>query len=186
MKRGTIQAGILALLIIAGVIFLRCIPDGNTDTLLVKIDRLETERDSLAFRCMALSDIIGQNEITIDSLVTTAEAQLLHIADLEMLSDSLMLMSEWLRSELYSATLLVSFLDSALTLCKNISGQSLTITWDRSTEPDLAGYRVYRDGVFHVEVPDTFYKPVEAGVYDISAVDVVGNESERVRAEVLK
>jgi hypothetical protein len=68
--------------------------------------------------------------------------------------------------------------------------QSVELTWERNTEPDLAGYRVYRasgDGPFE-KVGDTSVLPsysdrkVEAGKsyrYQVSAVDTAGNESER-------
>jgi hypothetical protein len=71
--------------------------------------------------------------------------------------------------------------------------QSIELTWERSTEPDLAGYRVYRatgDGAFE-KVGDTSVLPaysdraVEAGKtyrYQVSAVDRSGNESERSAA----
>ena len=170
MKRGYLQAGILALIItLLALLSMRCIPEGNTDKLLVKIDRLETERDSLTVRLNELSVIIGQQVADIDSLEKRSH-------DLE--SDYGVLDS------IYTAN--VEMLEDSLTFYKANSGCSLKIIWDRNTEPDLRGYRIYIDGMFHIEVTDTFYKPVEMGVYDISAVDVYGNESELVRAEKLR
>jgi hypothetical protein len=67
---------------------------------------------------------------------------------------------------------------------------SIELAWDRNTEPDLAGYRIYRavgDGPLE-KVADTSQVPtysdraVEHGKtyrYSISAVDRVGNESAR-------
>jgi fibronectin type 3 domain-containing protein len=68
--------------------------------------------------------------------------------------------------------------------------QSIELAWDRSPEPDLAGYRVYRaagEGAFE-KLADTSQLPaysdraVEAGKtyrYQITAVDQAGNESPR-------
>jgi hypothetical protein len=67
---------------------------------------------------------------------------------------------------------------------------TIELTWERNTEPDLAGYRVYRavgDGPFE-KVGDTSVLPafsdkaVEAGKtyrYQITALDRSGNESPR-------
>ena len=71
--------------------------------------------------------------------------------------------------------------------------QSIELTWDRNTEPDLAGYRVYRaigDGPF-AKAGDTSVLPsfsdrtAEAGKsyrYQVAAVDTAGNESGRSAA----
>lgn len=71
--------------------------------------------------------------------------------------------------------------------------QSIELTWERNTDADLAGYRVYRavgDGAFE-KVGDTSVLPayadrkVEAGKsyrYQVAAVDTSGNESERSTA----
>ncbi len=66
---------------------------------------------------------------------------------------------------------------------------SIELTWERNTEADLAGYRIYRsvgDGPFEkvgdAAVPAYSDRAVEAGKpyrYRVSAVDVSGNESER-------
>jgi hypothetical protein len=66
---------------------------------------------------------------------------------------------------------------------------SIELTWERNTEADLAGYRVYRsagDGPFEkvgdVAVPAYSDRAVEAGKpyrYRVTAVDASGNESER-------
>ncbi len=67
--------------------------------------------------------------------------------------------------------------------------QSIELTWERNTEADLAGYRVYRsvgDGAFE-KVADTALpaysdRAVEAGKayrYQVTAVDSSGNESGR-------
>ena len=71
--------------------------------------------------------------------------------------------------------------------------QSIELAWDRSPEPDLGGYRVYRavgDGPFE-KLADTSQLPaysdraVEPGKtyrYQITAVDLAGNESTRSAA----
>jgi hypothetical protein len=71
--------------------------------------------------------------------------------------------------------------------------QTIELTWERNTDPDLAGYRVYRsagDGPFE-KVGDTSVLPsysdrtVEVGKsyrYQVAAVDAAGNESERSAA----
>jgi hypothetical protein len=71
--------------------------------------------------------------------------------------------------------------------------QSIELTWERNTEPDLAGYRIYRstgDGAFE-KIADTPALPtfsdrsVETGKayrYKVTAVDASGNESERSAA----
>jgi fibronectin type 3 domain-containing protein len=71
--------------------------------------------------------------------------------------------------------------------------QSIELTWERNTEADLAGYRLYRaagDGAFEkledlVQVPAYSDRKVETGKtyrYQISAVDQAGNESPRSAA----
>jgi hypothetical protein len=73
------------------------------------------------------------------------------------------------------------------------TAQSAELTWERNTEPDLAGYRIYRatgDGAFEkleelVQVPAYSDRKVEAGKtyrYQITAVDQAGNESARSAA----
>jgi hypothetical protein len=68
--------------------------------------------------------------------------------------------------------------------------QSVELAWDRSPEPDLAGYRVYRavgDGAFEKladisQLPAYADRAVEAGKtyrYQVTAVDQAGNESPR-------
>ncbi len=70
------------------------------------------------------------------------------------------------------------------------SPDSIELTWDRNTEPDFAGYRVYRslDGApFEkiadlVEAPNYSDRRIASGKryrYAISAVDQLGNESAR-------
>jgi fibronectin type 3 domain-containing protein len=65
--------------------------------------------------------------------------------------------------------------------------QSIELTWERNTEADLAGYRLYRavgDGGFakvaDAALPAYSDKAVEAGKsyrYRVTAVDASGNES---------
>jgi hypothetical protein len=63
--------------------------------------------------------------------------------------------------------------------------KSIELNWTRDTEPDLAGYRVYRDGALLAgAVLSTSYsdRTVTPGVhyhYAVSAYDQTGNESER-------
>jgi hypothetical protein len=70
------------------------------------------------------------------------------------------------------------------------SANSVELSWDANTEPDLAGYRIYRalnGGAFEKiadvnEIPAYSDKPVEAGKtyrYVVTAVDKSGNESAR-------
>jgi hypothetical protein len=70
------------------------------------------------------------------------------------------------------------------------SPDSIELTWDRNTEPDFAGYRVYRslDGAAFekiadlVEAPNYSDRRISGGKryrYAISAVDQLGNESAR-------
>jgi fibronectin type 3 domain-containing protein len=73
---------------------------------------------------------------------------------------------------------------------------SVELTWERNTEADLAGYRVYRatgDGAFEklddVQVPAYSDRKVEAGKtyrYALSAVDQAGNESARSAAVTVR
>ena len=66
---------------------------------------------------------------------------------------------------------------------------SIELTWERNTEADLAGYRIYRsagDGPFEkvgdAAVPAYSDRAVEAGKpyrYRVTAVDASGTESER-------
>lgn len=61
--------------------------------------------------------------------------------------------------------------------------RSVELLWDRNTEKDLAGYRVYRDGVRLSEmIPSPAYSdkaitPGKTYRYQVSAVDKAGNES---------
>jgi fibronectin type 3 domain-containing protein len=71
-----------------------------------------------------------------------------------------------------------------------ISGtRSVELSWDRVTDSDLAGYRVYRNGVKVAEglqTPSYSDKDVVAGMkysYQVSAVDQAGNESGKSVAE---
>jgi hypothetical protein len=68
--------------------------------------------------------------------------------------------------------------------------QSIELAWDRSPEPDLAGYRVYRavgDGAFEKladisQLPTYSDRAVEPGKtyrYQVTALDQAGNESPR-------
>lgn len=68
--------------------------------------------------------------------------------------------------------------------------QTIELAWERNTEPDFRGYRVYRatgDGPFEkiaelIEAPGYSDKNVESGKryrYAISSVDQTGNESEK-------
>jgi fibronectin type 3 domain-containing protein len=66
---------------------------------------------------------------------------------------------------------------------------SIELAWERNTEPDLAGYRIYRSsgGAFEkvgesAEAPSFSDRKVEAGKtyrYAVSAFDKNGNESKR-------
>jgi fibronectin type 3 domain-containing protein len=67
---------------------------------------------------------------------------------------------------------------------------SIELSWESDTEPDLAGYRVYRStgaGAFEkmgdpVQVPSYSDRAVEHGKtyhYAVSAIDKSGNESAR-------
>jgi hypothetical protein len=71
-----------------------------------------------------------------------------------------------------------------------VAPDSLELTWDRNTEPDLAGYRVYRapaGGQFEKiadigQIPAYSDHNVEHGKtyrYEVAAVDAAGNESAR-------
>ncbi|MDQ6758863.1 MAG: hypothetical protein M3Z32_03220, partial [Acidobacteriota bacterium] len=66
--------------------------------------------------------------------------------------------------------------------------QTIELAWERNTEPDFKGYRVYRrtgEGTFEkigelIEAPSFSDKKVETGKrygYAISSVDQAGNES---------
>lgn len=68
--------------------------------------------------------------------------------------------------------------------------QTIELAWERNTEPDFKGYRVYRataDGPFEpigdlIEAPSFSDNKVESGKryrYAVSAVDQLGHESER-------
>jgi hypothetical protein len=66
-----------------------------------------------------------------------------------------------------------------------IGTKSIELNWTRDAEPDLAGYRVYRDGeLIAGAVLSTSYsdRSVKAGVryhYAVTAYDQTGNESQR-------
>ncbi|MEK7403896.1 MAG: hypothetical protein AAB225_02190 [Acidobacteriota bacterium] len=68
--------------------------------------------------------------------------------------------------------------------------QTIELAWERNTEADLRGYRVYRaagDGPFArlaelVETPSYSDRKIESGLryrYTVTAVDINGNESEQ-------
>ena len=70
------------------------------------------------------------------------------------------------------------------------TAESVELVWDRNTEADLAGYRLYRApaaGAFEkladiAEAPSYSDRKVESGKqyrYAVSAVDRLGNESAR-------
>ena len=70
------------------------------------------------------------------------------------------------------------------------TANSIELTWDRDTEPDLAGYRIYRaapGGEFQkigetAEAPSYSDRQIEAGKkyrYTVSAFDKAGNESKQ-------
>ena len=70
------------------------------------------------------------------------------------------------------------------------AAQSIELTWERSPEPDLAGYRIYRAtgaGAFEKladisQLPTYSDRAVESGKtyrYQVSALDQSGNESPR-------
>ncbi|HDH02441.1 MAG TPA: M6 family metalloprotease domain-containing protein [Nitrospirae bacterium] len=55
-----------------------------------------------------------------------------------------------------------------------------TVSWTASTAPDLAAYRVYRNGVFVREMQRTSFPDADTGVsnvYSVSAIDTGGHES---------
>ena len=68
----------------------------------------------------------------------------------------------------------------------------MELAWDRDTEPDLKGYRIYRseNGGFQplggiVETPSFSDKSVQSGKkyrYAVSAIDQTGNESAKSEA----
>jgi fibronectin type 3 domain-containing protein len=66
---------------------------------------------------------------------------------------------------------------------------TIELSWNSVTDADLAGYRVYRGGVKIADgLTAAVYsdKDVTAGsryVYQVSAVDQAGNESERSAAQ---
>jgi hypothetical protein len=71
--------------------------------------------------------------------------------------------------------------------------QNIELVWDRNTEPDMAGYRLYRaagDGKLEkiadiAETPSYSDRKVESGKhyrYAVSAVDRLGNESKQSEA----
>jgi hypothetical protein len=63
--------------------------------------------------------------------------------------------------------------------------RSIELVWDRNTEKDFAGYRIYRDGkkvADGVTAPSFSDRDVQAKIryqYQVSAVDNAGNESAR-------
>ena len=61
------------------------------------------------------------------------------------------------------------------------SGSTVTVSWTLGTEPDLAGYRVYRNGsqVGSLGVVSSFSQSVANGTYSytVAAVDSTGNLS---------
>jgi len=78
-------------------------------------------------------------------------------------------------------------------LSPSAAANSIELAWERNTEPDLAGYRVYRavaGGAFEKiadvsQIPSYSDRNVEHGKtyrYAISAVDQTGNESGRTEA----
>jgi len=66
--------------------------------------------------------------------------------------------------------------------------RTIELVWDRNTEKDFAGYRVYRDGKKIAEgltapaFSDRDVQPKVMYRYDVSAVDTAGNESARSAA----
>ena len=66
--------------------------------------------------------------------------------------------------------------------------RSIELVWDRNTEKDFAGYRVYRDGkkvadgLTGVTYSDRDAKPGVKYQYQVSAVDTAGNESAKSQA----
>jgi hypothetical protein len=78
-------------------------------------------------------------------------------------------------------------------LTPSAAANSIQLVWERNTEPDLAGYRIYRaiaGGAFEqlagiIQIPSYSDRTVEHGKtyrYAISAVDQTGNESARTQA----
>ncbi len=65
-----------------------------------------------------------------------------------------------------------------------VNDQDAQLDWTASPEPDLAGYRVYRDGVQitpSLVVPNTYLDPaLQEGphTYTVTALDLAGNESD--------
>jgi cellulose 1,4-beta-cellobiosidase len=66
--------------------------------------------------------------------------------------------------------------------------RSIELVWDRNTEKDFAGYRIYRDGkkvADGVTAPSFSDRDVQAKTryqYQVSAADNAGNESARSAA----
>ena len=78
-------------------------------------------------------------------------------------------------------------------LAPSAVANSIELVWDRNTEPDLAGYRIYRalaGGAFEKladvsQIPSYSDRKVEHGKtyrYAVSAVDQTGNESAQTQA----
>lgn len=65
--------------------------------------------------------------------------------------------------------------------------QTVTVTWAKNPEPDIAGYRIYRSSLFGMDriasvmshLPTSFSEKVKdpTDVYVVTAVDIAGNES---------
>src|SRR5262249_11469321 len=74
----------------------------------------------------------------------------------------------------------------------NPAPNTMELTWDRNTETDLAGYRVYRataagafEKIGEAQIPSYSDRNVEHGktyVYAITAFDQAGNESPKSQA----
>jgi fibronectin type 3 domain-containing protein len=66
--------------------------------------------------------------------------------------------------------------------------RTIELVWNRNTEKDFAGYRIYRDGMNIAEgltAPAFTDRDVQPRVryrYEVSAVDTAGNESARSAA----
>ena len=89
-------------------------------------------------------------------------------------------------SEVVTVTPLDKFPPATPTGLRAVStAASVELSWDSNQEPDLAGYRILRDGVHitdGVERPsfsDTSSVADQEYVYAVTAIDVAGNESAR-------
>ncbi|MDI4647386.1 fibronectin type III domain-containing protein [Cohnella hashimotonis] len=82
---------------------------------------------------------------------------------------------------------------SPINLTGSVGDASATLNWDANTEPDISGYKIYKDGVYLTTVPKTSTSYEVTGLtngtnyeFYISAVDTSGNESTKSNSVNLK